>query len=106
MLVLFVLAQASAAASGEAERVVIDLLVPPPCSGDDLQRLQGEIVVCASRDGDGRHRVTDPKAATAEALPRAELRLADGTVVSAETESADMGMARSQRLMVRLKFKF
>lgn len=106
MLGLLILAQASAVAPVEAERLVIDLLVPPPCAEDDVQRLQGELVVCANREGDERDRLADPGAVAADGLPRAELQLADGTVVSAETESADLGMARSQRLMVRLKLKF
>lgn len=106
MLVLFLLAETSAVAQSYGDRVVIDLTVSEPCAADEVQRLQSEIVVCARRDGDGRDRLTNVKTANTGILPRAELHLSDGTVLSAETESADLGMARSQRLMVRVKFKF
>lgn len=104
MIASLVLAATSAAAASEAERVVIDLTAPPPCEGNEY-RIQTEIVVCAKRD-DGSQRLAKGEPAGTQALPRAAVQLAEGAELSAETESADMGMARSQRLMMRLKLKF
>lgn len=105
MLAPLFLAATSAAGASDADRVVIDLTVPAPCAGEEY-RIQTEIVVCAKREDGEANRLTDARTSDPEALPRAAVQLADGTELSAETESADLGMARSQRLMVRLKLKF
>ena len=106
MLALFVLSQVSAIAPVDPDRVVIDLTVPAPCADDDVQRLQGEIVVCARTDPGDNDRSPVPQAAGRDAMPRAEVQLSEHAALAAEAESADLGMARSQRMMVRLKIKF
>ena len=104
MLAPLFLAATSAAGASDADRVVIDLTVPAPCAGEEY-RIQTEIVVCAKRE-DGSQRLAKGESAGTQALPRAAVQVAEGAELSAETESADLGMARSQRLMMRLKFKF
>jgi hypothetical protein len=106
MLVLFALSQVSAVAPVDPDRVVIDLTVPTPCAEDDVQRLQGEIVVCAKTDRGEGEGPAAPDGAETGAIPRAEIRLSEGTTLAAETESADLGMARSQRMLGRHKIKF
>jgi hypothetical protein len=106
-MLLFLAAQTSVVPPAEAERVVIDLTVPAPCPDSDDTGFDDEIVVCAERDAQSRHRISGAHGPLAEqALPRAEVRLGDGSTLGAETESAELGMARSQRLMVRWKLKF
>jgi hypothetical protein len=106
VLLASILAIVLAAAPVEAERVVIDLTVSTPCADDRDETLEDEILVCAKIDGASPYRIVGARDATTEPLPHAELQLSDDAKLSAETESADLGMARSQRLMVRLKFKF
>jgi len=82
----------------------IDLTIPRPCetqkSNDD------EIVVCARRnDGSSPYRVNQPMPQRSD-IPKAEVQLADGVSLGAETENADVGGFSSNRLMARLKIKF
>lgn len=106
MLILLASAQAIAPAPGDSERVVINIIAPAPCSDKDDIGFDEEIVVCAKREQASTHRISGAEGSVDQLVPRAEVRLADGTTVAAETESTDLGMARSQRLMVRLKVKF
>ena len=65
-----------------------------------------EIVVCAPRpDVPSPYRINQP--AAAESGPsKAEVQIARGVIAAAETEQADVGGFPSNRLVVRLKFKF
>lgn len=100
MLLFVALAQAVTSTPPET----IDLTPPQPCetqkSNDD------EIVVCARRgDGFSPYRLNQPIPRRSEP-PKAELQLADGLKVAAETENADVGGFPSNRVMVRFKIKF
>ena len=81
----------------------IDLTVRTPCEIE--QQSKDEIVVCAERESQESFRINQPQPKRAKPL-RAEAQLAEGVGVSAETESANVGGFPSNRLMVRLKFKF
>jgi hypothetical protein len=65
-----------------------------------------EVVVCGRRgDESSSYRLKDmppPRSA----IPRAEARLSEEVRAIAETENAEVGGRPSNRLMVRLKFKF
>lgn len=100
------LAAASASVASTEERVVIDLLVRQPCEQRDEAVLANDIIVCAERERQAYHQAAPSDRQAGKTLPKAELQLAEGTALAVETESEDMGMARSQRAMVRLKFKF
>jgi hypothetical protein len=104
--VLLMAAAGPVVAPGPVEPVVIDLLVRPPCEQTDATTLASEIVVCAERTRQSYHGVAPSRRAGGKALPKAEVQLAQGAALALETESADLGMARSQRAMIRLKFKF
>ena len=66
-----------------------------------------EVVVCANRDGESPYRLIEvPEPVEGEALPKAEVQVAQGVSAGAETEKADVGGFDSNRAMVRLKFKF
>lgn len=106
MSVLLAAAQTLLSASTDTDRVVIDLTVPTPCAEQEQGGLVDEIVVCAKIDGESPYRLGRVISANRASMPRAEVRLSEGTSVSAETESEDLGMARSQRAMVRLKIDF
>jgi hypothetical protein len=93
-------------AADAEERVVIDLTVPTPCAPEAESELAEEIRVCARLADASPYRIGRSQVRSAEALPRAEVALAEGATLSAETESADLGMARAQRAMVRLKITF
>jgi hypothetical protein len=100
-LVLVALAQA--VTSHPPER--IDLTIPQPCATQ--KSTSEEIVVCARPDGAmSPYRLKQPAQPRREAIPKAELQIADGVAVGAETESADVGGFTSNRLMARLKIKF
>ena len=100
MLLLVALAQAAPfAAQGR-----IDLTIPKAC--EPQASTNDDILVCGRRrDDSGRYRLP-PATPYQSALPKAELRLGDGTKVSAETENVDIGGTPSNRVMIRLKFKF
>ena len=98
-LLLAALTQAIASAPPET----IDLTVRRP---SDIERASvDEIVVCSERDRQDAFRLNQPGARASERL-RAEVELAEGVVVGAETESASIGGIPSNRLMTRLKIKF
>ncbi len=103
MPVALLLAAASPVA---AEPVVIDLLVRYPCDQTDEAVLAAEIIVCAGREGHAHYRAAPSGSEGGKPSPKAEVQLAEGTALAVEAESEDLGMARSQRAMVRLKFKF
>jgi len=66
-----------------------------------------EVVVCANRDGESPYRLTEvPEPNGNAALPKAEVKVADGVGVGAEMEKAEVGGFDLNRAMVRLKFKF
>lgn len=90
----------------EDERVVIDLTVRQPCDLVNDAASATEIIVCGERERQGYYRAASSSEPVDAAIPKAEVRLAEDTSLVVESESADMGMARSQRAMVRLKFKF
>lgn len=106
MAILFAIAETIALAAGDPDRVVIDLTIPTPCAQDQRADFENEIVVCAMKEGESPYRLAGVKDAAAQALPRAEITLSNGTTLSAETESVDLGMVRSNRVMARLKFSF
>ena len=99
-LVLASLAQAVAARPPER----IDLTIPQPCATQ--KSTSEEIVVCARPDGASPYRLKQPAPAPTERSPRAEVAIANGVAVGAETESANVGGFTSNRLMARIKIKF
>ncbi|MCL6698863.1 hypothetical protein LZ496_08730 [Sphingomonas sp. NSE70-1] len=99
-LVLAVLAQA--VTSRPPER--IDLTIPQPCAAQ--KSTSEEIVVCARPDSYSPYRLKQPAPAPATQVPKAEIAIADGVAVGAETESANVGGFTSNRLMARIKIKF
>ena len=102
MLFLLVLAQSMSASPPER----VDLTIPQPCSAQ-RSGADGEVIVCANRNGDSPYRLTDvPEPAEGEALPKAEVKVAEGVSAGVETERTDVGGFDSNRAMVRLKVKF
>ena len=82
----------------------ISLTVPPPCEAERL--FNDEIVVCVRRpQGVSPYRINQSPGPQPQ-VPNAEVQLANGVSVSAETEQAHIGGFPSNRVMVRLKFKF
>ena len=106
MPVLLTLAAASVAVADAAAPVMIDLLIPQPCARPDDSVMSGEIVVCAKSDGQSPYRLQNADRQDANSPPKAEFELKDGLAVAVETENAELGMARAQRAMVRVKIKF
>ena len=106
MSVALLLAATSAAAAGAGVPVVIDLTVAEPCAEADHAAMNGEIVVCGERERQEYYRIVKSDRQAGKPLPKAEVQVAKGTALAIETESEDLGMARTQRAMVRLKFKF
>lgn len=106
MPVFVTLAAAGVAAAGAETPVVIDLLVPQPCAQADDSAISGEIVVCAEVDRQSLYRLRNADRQDDGSPPKAEFEIRDGVAVVVETESADLGMARAQRALVRLKVKF
>lgn len=96
----------AAASPATAEPVVIDLLVRQPCDQGDEAVLANEIIVCGERERQSYYRAAPSGRQTGRPLSKAEVQLAEGTALAVETESEDLGMARAQRAMVRLKIKF
>jgi len=78
----------------------IDFTMSRPCEG----RTNEEVVVCASR-GESPYRLKQ-STPPARKPAKAEVTIANGVAVSAETENADVGGFASNRLMMRLKVKF
>jgi hypothetical protein len=100
---LLLAAVLQAAGASPPERV--DLTIPQSCAAQRPET--DEVVVCANRNGESPYRLTDvPAPAEGEALPKAEVQVAEGVSVGAETEKADVGGFDSNRAMVRLKVKF
>ena len=101
MMLLLVAAQAMSASPPER----VDLTIPQPCA--EKRAENGEVVVCANRNGVSPYRLQEPEApAEGSALPEAEVKIADGVTAGAETQQADVGGFPSNRIMVGLKFKF
>jgi hypothetical protein len=99
---LILLLAVQAVGSAPSEQVV-----PPTAPRCRARASPGdEIIVCAPRpDGRSPYRINQPAAADA-GLPKAQMQIARGVRASAETERADVGGFPSNRLVVRLKFKF
>lgn len=106
MPVLPILAAASLAAADAEPPVVFDLTIRQPCAEADDGVISGEIVVCAEVDRQSRYRLRDVGGRNGGSPPKAEFEVKPGVALAVETESADLGMVREQRAMVRLKFKF
>lgn len=96
----------AATSPAPAEPVVIDLLVRQPCDRTDEAVMAEEIVVCGERERQAHYRAAPSQERTATPLHKAEVQVADGAALAVETESQDLGAARAQRAMVRLKIKF
>lgn len=79
----------------------IALTISQPCAGKTGE----EVVVCAKR-GDSPYRLRDVPPARRQALPAAQVKIADGVSAGAETESADVGGFASNRMMVRSSSSF
>lgn len=103
---IFLLAAVAPAAVEAGDRVVIDLTAPQPCAEPDEPTSSTEIVVCAQTGRNERYRLRSTTRTGGKPLPKAEVRLSENSTVAVETESADMGMARAQRAMVRFKIAF
>ena len=100
-LLLAAISQAISASPPER----VDLTIPQPCAA--LRSETDEVVVCANRDGESPYRLIEvPEPVEGEALPKAEVQVAQGVSAGAETEKADVGGFDSNRAMVRLKVKF
>lgn len=101
MSLLFLLV-AQATSSAPPER--IGLTVPAPCHA--RRSPTDEIVVCARRpDGSSPYRINQPPPPQPE-LPKAEVPLADGVILRAQTEQVHIIGFPSNRMMVGLKIKF
>ncbi|WP_395623327.1 hypothetical protein [Sphingomonas daechungensis] len=101
MLLLSILLTQVASA---APREVIDLTIPQPCVAAPAD---GEVVVCANRNGESPYRLRQPRGKVAETdLPKAEVQVANGVAIAGETEQADVGGFPSNRAMIKLKIKF
>lgn len=90
-------------AIGSTPPETIDLTVPQPCAAP--APADGEILVCAGRDGRGPYRI-QPAPPAGSDVAKAETQLANGVNASVETESHDVGGFPSKRAMVRLKIRF
>lgn len=99
-LLLAVMMQAVSASPPER----VDLTISQPCQ--PTKSADGEVVVCANRNGDSPYRLRDAPPAQQQALPDGQVQIADGLTGSAETENVDVGGFPSERLMLRLKVKF
>ncbi len=100
---LLLAAMLQAVSASPPERV--DLTIPQPCAAQRSET--DEVVVCANRNGESPYRLTEvPEPVEGEALPKAEVQVAQGVSAGAETEKADVGGFDSNRAMVRLKVKF
>ena len=88
--------------------VKFDILVKQPepeCS----EQTADEIVVCGEKTDQERHRLrrTDKDNLYEEEPTKAEFSISENTKIAAENEAAQIGPGvQSNRLMVRIKFKF
>jgi len=82
----------------------MDLTIPKPCASQGSS--DDDVIVCGRRRDDPSRYRLPPLTPYESTLPRAELQLGKGTIVSAETEQVDIGGTPSNRVMIRLKFKF
>jgi hypothetical protein len=99
---LLLAAMAQAVASVPPEK--IDLTIHQSC--EPQQPNDGEIIVCARRNGDlGPYRIQQ-STTHQSSIPRAQVQLSDAVSASADAEKADVGGFPSNRLMVGLKIKF
>ena len=99
-LLLAALLQAMSASPPER----VDLTIPQPCAAQRSETDQ--VVVCGNRKGESPCRLKEPVVPEeGEALPKAEVKLGDGTTFGAETEQADVGGFPSNRIMLGLKIK-
>ena len=100
---LLLAAMFQAMSASPPERV--DLTIPQPCAARRSET--DEVVVCGNRKGESPYRLKEPVApAGGEALPKAEVNLAEGVTAGVGTEQADVGGFPSNRIMVGLKIKF
>jgi hypothetical protein len=99
-LVLAAVLQAVSASPPER----VDLTIRQPCQLPEASA--DEIVVCANRNGENPYRLQEMPPPEQAALPNAEVNVAEGVSVGAETEEADVGGFVSNRAMLRLKVKF
>lgn len=106
MPIALVLAASQAAIASADVATAFDITVRQPCAPSDEVVISGEIVVCGERERQDAYRLRPVGPGVPRTLPKAEMQVAQGTSLAVETESADLGMARAQRAMVRLKFKF
>ena len=82
----------------------IDLTQAPLCAP---QATTDEDVIVCGRRGDESSRYRIPPLASPPAKDgKAQWQVGKGTSVSAETEQVDVGGTPSNRVMLRLKFKF
>lgn len=101
MSLLFLL-MAQSVSSNPPEK--IDLTIPQPCEA--RRSSNDEIIVCATgQQGLSPYRINQP-AAEQPVIPKAEVQLAAGVIVAAETEQAVINGFPANRMLVRLKFKF
>jgi hypothetical protein len=98
---LFSFAVAQAISASPPERV--DLTIPQPCN--PAAAAKDEVVVCANKNGESPYRLREQPTPKKD-VPKAELSVAEGVSVAAETESVDVGGFPSERAMIRLKLKF
>lgn len=102
-MLLLSLAAAQAMSASPPERV--DLTIPQPCI--EQRAANGEVVVCANRNGVSPYRLQEPEApAEGAALPDAEVKIADGVTAGAAAQQTDVGGFPSNRIMLGLKIKF
>ena len=99
MLLLVALSQA--AISTPTGKIVV---IPRSCDAQTTSN--DDLIVCGRRRDDARRYRLPPPTPYKSALPNAELKLGNGTSLSAETEQVDIGGTPSNRAMIRLKFKF
>lgn len=100
---VFDLAQVQPALQGELP-ARLDLSISRTC-GQNSQ--SGEIVVCARPGDETRYRLVNRiEQEQARMFPRAEVRISDSLTADTTTEQANIGGFRSNRVMVRFKFRF
>ena len=98
---LLLVAMSQAAISIPTGKIVV---IPRPC--DAQTPSNDDVIVCGRRRDDSTRYRLPPPTPYQSALPKAELKLGNGTSLSAETERVDIGGTPSNRAMIRLKFKF
>lgn len=82
-------------------------LAAPPNGEDCRPRDSGEVVVCAQRPGPSPYRLPKVSEKYERKPIRAETEIIPGVVAAANVESAELlGGHKSERAMIRFKFKF